>query len=83
MPFRFDVHALFFADEAVSVEAKLRRLFAARLVNQVNQRRELFSATPSEVLEALRRDVGEVISFTEAPEAEECLVSIGRRSACL
>lgn len=32
-------------------------------------------------LEALRRNVGEVISFTEEPEAEEYLVSIGKKSA--
>ncbi|RRQ25280.1 GIY-YIG nuclease family protein [Rhodococcus sp. Eu-32] len=81
VPFRFDLHALFFADDAVSVEAELHRVFADRRVNQVNQRREFFYANPAEVLEALRRNVGEVISFTEEPEAEEYWVSIGKRSA--
>lgn len=81
VPFRFDVHALFFADDAVSVEAELHRVFADRRVNQVNQRREFFYANPTEVLEALRQNVGEVISFTEEPEAEEYLVSIGKKSA--
>nr|WP_249277185.1 GIY-YIG nuclease family protein [Rhodococcus sp. 06-621-2] len=73
MPYRFDVHALFFADDAVSVEAELYRVFADRRVNQVNQRREFFYATPAEVIEALRRNVGEVISSTEDPEGEESL----------
>ncbi|MCK8675297.1 DUF4041 domain-containing protein [Rhodococcus sp. HM1] len=81
VPFRFDVHALFFADDAVGVEGKLHEAFADRRVNKVNPRREFFYATPAEVLEVLREHVGEVISFTEEPEAEEYLVSIGKKDA--
>ena len=46
MPFRFDVHALFFADDAVTVETKLHQAFAAKRVNRINSRREFFYATP-------------------------------------
>ena len=46
MPFRFDVHTLFFADDAVTVEAKLHQAFAAQRVNKVNLRRAFFYATP-------------------------------------
>ncbi|MGW9268907.1 GIY-YIG nuclease family protein [Microbacterium sp. NPDC055599] len=49
VPFRFDVHALFFADDAVSIQAMLHQHFADRRINRVNMRREYFRATPTEV----------------------------------
>ncbi len=36
VPFGFDVHALFFSDDAVGVEAELHRRFAHARVNRVN-----------------------------------------------
>jgi len=81
VPFRFDVHALFFSEDAVTVEAKLHEAFADRRVNKVNPRREFFYATPEEVLDVLRQHVGEVLSFTSEPEAEEYLISIGKKDA--
>ncbi|GAF50157.1 DUF4041 domain-containing protein [Rhodococcus wratislaviensis] len=83
VPFRFDVHALFFADDAVTVEAKLHQAFADRRVNKVNTRREFFYASPAEVLTVLQREIGEVISFTEEPEADEYLISIGKKDVSL
>ena len=55
VPFPFDVHAMFFADDAVTVEADLHRAFADRRVNHVNQRREFFFATPAEVRDGAAR----------------------------
>lgn len=71
VPFGFDVHALFFADDAVGVEAELHRRFAARRVNRVNLRREFFYATPAEVREELAAVAGDLIEFREAPEADQ------------
>ncbi|MFD1719670.1 DUF4041 domain-containing protein [Georgenia deserti] len=71
VPFRFDVHALFFADDAVGIESELHRRMADKRVNLINLRREYFYATPGEVLEQLRDLAGEVLQFTELPEAVE------------
>ena len=71
VPFRFDVHALFFSENAVGVETALHQTFAAQRVNKVNHRREFFYATSSEVLAALRKQVGAVTEFTETAAAEE------------
>lgn len=71
VPFPFDVHALFFADDAVGLEAKLHQALAPRKVNQVNQRREFFFATPQQVHEILADAVGNLLEYTEAPEASE------------
>ena len=71
VPFPFDVHALFFSEDAVSVEADLHRAFSELRVNRVNQRREFFFATPAEVREVLIEQVGDLLEFTEEPEATQ------------
>lgn len=71
VPFRFDVHALFFADDAVGIERMLHETFAAGRVNKVNLRREFFYATPAEVLEALKSHAVEIVEYAVAPAAEE------------
>ena len=71
VPFRFDVHALFFSDDAVGVETALHQRFANRRVNFVNAHREFFSVTPLEVKAALVELRGSVLQFVEVPEALE------------
>ena len=71
VPFPFDVHALFFSEDAVTVEADLHQAFAALRVNRVNDRREFFFATPAEVREVLTQQVGNLLEFTDEPEATQ------------
>jgi len=75
VPFPFDVHALFFADDAVAVEQELHDAFAEARVNRVNTRREFFFATPIEVREVLAEKLGALLEFTEQPEATQYLQS--------
>ena len=75
VPFPFDVHALFFADDAVAVEQELHDAFAQARVNRVNTRREFFFATPIEVREVLAEKLGALLEFTEQPEATQYLQS--------
>ncbi|HZJ07934.1 MAG TPA: DUF4041 domain-containing protein [Nocardioidaceae bacterium] len=78
VPFRFDVHALFFSDDAVSLETELHHHFADQAVNLTNSRKEFFFATPTEVREVLADKVGTaLLEFTEAAEATEYLQSVG------
>lgn len=76
VPFPFDVHALFFADDAVSVESELHKAFADARVNRVNERREFFFASPSEVRVVLADKLGSLLEFAEHPEATQYLQSI-------
>ena len=76
VPFRFDVHALFFSDDAVTLEAELHQHFAERRVNHVNERREFFFATPVEVRSVLAAKVGNLLEFTEHAESSEYLQSV-------
>jgi hypothetical protein len=71
VPFNFDVHALFFSNDAVDIEHKMHARLADRRVNRVNQRREFFYATPGEARDLLRELTGELLRFEELPEAVE------------
>jgi len=71
VPFHYDVHALFFSDDAVQLETDLHHRFAKLRVNFVNQRREFFYVTPAEVRDALIDLHGHVLEFTEVAEASE------------
>ena len=76
VPFGFDVHALFFSDDAVTVEADLHRRFADKRVNRVNTRREFFHASPAEVRDVLSEVAVNLLEFTEEPEAEQYRLSL-------
>lgn len=78
VPFLYDTHALFFSDDAITLENELHKAFALRRVNFVNERREFFFATPSEVRELLLHKVGGLLEFNETPEAPEYYQSRGR-----
>jgi len=73
VPFRFDTHALIFAEDAVGLEARLHRELADRRVNQVNTRREFFYASPTEVRAVLSHIAGSdlLLEFNEIAEALE------------
>ena len=76
VPFRFDVHALLFSEDAVSLESELHQHIAEQAVNMANKRKEFFFATPAKVREALTGKVGNLLEFTENAEATEYLQSI-------
>ena len=78
VPFLYDTHALFFSDDAITLENQLHKAFAHRRVNCVNERREFFFATPTEVRDVLAQKVGGLLEFTDEPEAAEYFQSRGR-----
>lgn len=71
VPFRYDVHAMVFSDDAVSVETRLHHEFADRRVNLVNMRREFFRVAPSEVRKVITRLDASIVSWVDEPEALE------------
>lgn len=71
VPFRFDVHAIIFSEDAVSLENTLHKKFSEVRLNLVNQRREFFRTTPAQVKEALQELRGDLLTFTENADAPE------------
>lgn len=80
VPFKFDVHALFFADDAVAIENMLHKEFSPVRINQVNLRREYFETTPNAVLQVLKAHNVEVLEFRLDVDAEEYNESVTLRS---
>ena len=75
VPFNFDVHALIFCDDAPKLEAALHRAFEDRKVNIVNQRREFFRVSLTEIEEVIKRNYDKTVEFTNVPDAEQYQVS--------
>lgn len=75
VPFKFDVHALFFSKDAVSLETMLHHEFEDRRVNKVNARKEFYYCTPQEVLDKLKEKNVAVVEYKVEPEAEEYRIS--------
>lgn len=70
VPFRFDVHAIIYSDDAPALENQLHRKFSYRRINQVNNRKEFFRVSLDEITQAVREFHGE-IEFTLLAEAVE------------
>lgn len=76
VPFRFDIHTLFFSEDAVTLENELHKHFASRALNRANPRKEFFFATPAEVRAVLLAKVGNLLEFSESADATEYLQSV-------
>ena len=79
VPFNFDVHALFFSNDAVGIETAMHTRLAPQRCNLINLRREFFHATPSQAKEYLAELAGELLSFQDLAEAMEYRQTVDRR----
>jgi hypothetical protein len=78
VPFKFDVHAVIFSEDALGLEAALHAAFAEHRVNKVNLRREYFYATPAAVRDELARIAGQhLLEYHDLQEALEWRASGG------
>lgn len=71
VPFRFDVHAFIFAEDAVALETALHHAFNARRVNLVNNRKEFFNVTLDEIESCVKQHYSETVEFTRTITAQE------------
>lgn len=75
VPFKFDVHAMIFSDDAPALEAALHRAFENKRVNMVNPRREFFKVSLEEIKDVVHQNYDKTVEFIEIPEAEQWRVS--------
>ncbi len=71
VPFKFDVHALIFSDDAYALESKLHRRFDKQRINKVNNRKEYFKISIEEIEKELENYKDVTVDFHEQPEADE------------
>lgn len=70
VPFKFDLHALIYSDEARTLEYELHKAFADKAINLFNYRKEFFQVTLKEIREKVK-ELGFHAEFSEIPEAME------------
>lgn len=71
VPFKFDVHALIFSDDAPALETALHHAFENKKVNMINGRREFFNVTLDEIEEVVKANYDKTVEFVKVPEAEQ------------
>lgn len=71
VPFRFDVHALIFSEDAMGLEHELHNVFQHRRVNKINQRKEFFRVELSEIERIIKRNHHEAVHFDYSHTAED------------
>lgn len=78
VPFRFDVHAMIYSENAPELEAKIHNKFDYKRINMVNSRKEFYGITLEEI-ENTVRDNNADIEFTKIAEAREYRESMAMR----
>ncbi len=70
VPFKFDVHAMIFSEDAPALESKLHEVFKDKSVNLVNMKKEFFRVSLEEIEKVVKENYGE-IEFTKIAEARD------------
>ena len=71
VPFKFDVHAMIFSDDAPKLEAMLHKTFEKKKMNMINQRKEFFNVSLAEIEKAVHDNYDPLVQFKEVPDAEQ------------
>lgn len=71
VPFRFDIHAMIFSDDAPKLEAALHSAFADKKVNLVNGRKEFFRVTLDEIKKVVQENHDKTVEFLNVAEAQQ------------
>ena len=75
VPFKFDIHAMIFSEDAPALEAALHNAFADRRINLVNRRREFFRVTLDEIKAEVEKNFDKTAEFIDIPDAEQYRIS--------
>lgn len=71
VPFKFDVHAMIYVEDAPTLERDLHRAFTHKRVNAVNLRKEFFNVNLESIKETVEKIVGADAEFNTTILAEE------------
>jgi hypothetical protein len=71
VPFRFDIHAIIFSDDAPKLEAALHKAFVNKRLNLINNRKEFFRVELGEIKKVVQENHDKTVDFINLPEAEQ------------
>lgn len=76
VPFKFDVHAMIFSEDAPKLENILHKSFKDRAINKINPRKEFFNVSLEEIKEVVNSNYDKTVEFTMSPMAEDYYASL-------
>lgn len=71
VPFKFDIHAMIFSNDAPGLESTLHRAFSDRRVNMVNGRKEFFRVSLDEIEKVVHENHDRIVDFKKEAFAEQ------------
>ena len=71
VPFKFDIHAMIFSDDAPKLESDLHNHFNDKKVNLVNGRKEFFNVSLDEIKQVVCQYHDKTVDFIDIPDAEQ------------
>ena len=79
VPFKFDVNAMIFSDDAFALENKLHQMFNDNRVNKVNMHKEFFNVSIDEIEKAVKENFNETVEFNKTILNEEYLLTLSMK----
>lgn len=80
VPFKFDVHAFIFSDDAPKLENILHKTFENNRVNLMNNRKEFFNVPLEEIEKVVKENYDKAVDFKYDAEAEQYRETLIKRS---
>lgn len=71
VPFKFDIHALIFSEDAPALETQLHNTFSEYCLNKVNRRKEFFKVPLSKIEEVVKQHHAKEVEFEALAYADE------------
>lgn len=76
VPFKFEVHAMIFFDDAPGLEAAIHKELEDKKINLVNNRKEFFKVSLDEIKDIIVRNYDKTVDFIDIPDAQQYRESI-------
>jgi hypothetical protein len=79
VPFKFDIHAMIFSDNAPKLENSLHKAFDHKKINSINSRKEFFNVTLEEIEEVVKSNHDRTVDFINIPPAQQYRETLKKR----
>ena len=76
VPFKFDIHAMIYSEDAPALETQLHHEFRYQRLNVINMRKEFFNVTLNDIKEKAKKIIGKDVDFRITALAEEYYESL-------
>ena len=71
VPFKFDINAMMFSEDAPKLENALHRSFESKKINMMNNRKEFFNVTIEEIEEVVKANYDKTVEFIRTSPAQQ------------